>query len=552
MSPSVAREGSLTVDHLSWRCLIDPRHRAPERVRRRVEDVVRHDLQPALARALAPIVDDGTDAVWFVTRVAVALTADLGALDDRVLADAWSRRMATTIARALASGGDGENVVRFADETEFLASFLIDLAAGRAWGRWWYDEMAGLRSLTTSAAIREALLRTPERTVPTLVALLRARAVTPVIAALTPGDARRVFEVARDTIAPPSTVVPPRAVREAIRRLLWLVDLTQVAERAALRLAVEGWSMGGDVTLGAAEGAMLAVALARARARDDVANLDRALRQLPASIEHADEAIRRVARLARGDRVWAEELHEALDVSMTGRAKRGTTLHVSAFAGVWLLDPALDALRLEEVFVEASDPRYEAALARHVVLVKCLGARVASMAWRDAVVARAAGLEEPPPLEVLRDATRAALWCERRRREHLLSNARELLAAAGARPRRISAADAVHLSLGRASHRFTGVQVDPPVDRVFTIVARAVMRRFARTLSGFAESGLSYLAENFLLGSGTLEIGGDDEWRAELPHSPLAIVLRMAGTHERALSPSWRDGRRIILTLPSG
>jgi len=552
VSPIVGHEGSLTIDRLHWRCLIGARHRAPDRVRARVEDVVRHDLQPALIRALTPIVDDGTDAVWFVRRIAVELTADVRAVDERVLADVWSRRVAATLARALASGGDGESVVRFTNESEFLASFLIDLTAGRAWDRWWYDEMSGLRSLPASAAIREALVRTPERVVPTLLALLHARALAPVIAALTSGDARRVLTVASGTVASPPAVVSPRAVRDAIRRLLPLVDLADDPERAALRLAVEGWGMGGDVALGAGEGAVLTIAVACARARNDVAILDRALRDLPASIEHTNDAMQRIAQLARGDPLWAAELLETIDVSTTVREKTSTALHVTAFAGVWLLVPALEALRLEEVFVDAADPRYEAAIARHVILVKCLGARVTPVAWRDPVVGLAAGLDEPPPLDVLRDATRAALWREPRRREQVLANAREMLATAGAPARRITAADASHLSLARASMRSRGVQIDPLVDRSFTIIARAVMRRFARTLSGFAESGIAYLAGNFLLGSGTLEVGADEEWRAELPHSPLAIVLRMAGTHERVLSPSWYEGRRIILTLPSG
>lgn len=297
--------------------------------------------------------------------------------------------------------------------------------------------------------------------------------------------------------------------------------------------------MGGDVASAAAEGAELAGALARAR--HDLALLRRVLGDHPPSLEPGDDALRRVAHLARDEPEWAEELRQAMDLSPAMRARAGTALHVTQFAGAWLLVPALDELRLDEVFGDAADPRHEAALARHLTLVKCLGASVASLAWRDPVVALASGLREPPPLEVLRDATRVALWNEPRRRTRLLANAREMLAAAGIPARRIGAGEASHLSLAR--------MLDARVDRMLTVVAHAVMRRFARTLAGFTEGGAAYLARSFLLGSGTLEVG-PDEWRAELPRSPLAIVLRMAGAHRRVISPPWYSGCRILLTLP--
>ncbi|MBI3785366.1 MAG: hypothetical protein HY270_18395 [Deltaproteobacteria bacterium] len=116
----------------------------------RLPDAVQRALDEALG-------DDPT--VYVLRRVATKLTVrgrvtNIGP----TLAQEWGDRLAGAIVRHIAADEDnGGNLVCFADQAEFVARFLADLLADRAWGCWYYGAFASLRGCRTGEVLARVL-----------------------------------------------------------------------------------------------------------------------------------------------------------------------------------------------------------------------------------------------------------------------------------------------------------------------------------------------------------------------------------------------------------
>jgi hypothetical protein len=92
-------------------------------------------------------------AVYVVRRLDVALAMHVSAEpNDPALARRWGSRMGAEAVRAIAAAGSA-NVVRFADEAEFIANFLADLLRDLAWQRWCYGAFGRFRHTPRNDAV---------------------------------------------------------------------------------------------------------------------------------------------------------------------------------------------------------------------------------------------------------------------------------------------------------------------------------------------------------------------------------------------------------------
>jgi hypothetical protein len=101
-----------------------------------------------------------------------------------------------------------------------------------------------------------------------------------------------------------------------------------------------------------------------------------------------------------------------------------------------------------------------------------------------------------------------------------------------------------HFSLQELQHRAR-------FDLVWTLVARAVLRTFARRLTGFAWSGPDFLFRNFLAGESTVRVS-ERAIEVELPEMPLQLVLRLAGVDGQTYRVPWLGERQVVLSLRRG
>jgi hypothetical protein len=89
-------------------------------------------------------------------------------------------------------------------------------------------------------------------------------------------------------------------------------------------------------------------------------------------------------------------------------------------------------------------------------------------------------------------------------------------------------------------------ELPPAIDAVFSLIARATLKQFARKLPGFDSSSPS--VSEFPAYQEIRWVDGHLEVR--LPASPLSMMLRMAGLQEQRYAPAWLKGVEVWLLPP--
>ena len=209
-------ESRLTIERLQSVYLVPWEHPSPEKMRGRFDAVLRGPFASACRQILSSALDADDPSVWLIRRLDIDLAFDAEAVTDDLLAHCWAQRIAFSLTRIIARGADGEHVLCFPNRAAYLAQFVGDLAEGHAWDKWYYDSFDSLRSLTLSAAVREALTRAPEQTVEALLVLSGRGRLERVLSVLGEQDARRVYEACLTSSAGVSDGARPRQLVNAL------------------------------------------------------------------------------------------------------------------------------------------------------------------------------------------------------------------------------------------------------------------------------------------------------------------------------------------------
>lgn len=91
--------------------------------------------------------------------------------------------------------------------------------------------------------------------------------------------------------------------------------------------------------------------------------------------------------------------------------------------------------------------------------------------------------------------------------------------------------------------------LDATLDCMLSLIARAVLRNFARRLPGFDSSSPEHLYQNFLAGL-TQVRWLDGHLEVRLATSPLSVILRMTGLQQQKYAPVWLKGTEVWLLPP--
>lgn len=399
-----AASGRVSIERLNSEYVVSREHPAPDHVRVRLDDVMRTRLADVCRQSFAQALDPHDPSVWLIRKldVAVALAAD--ALEGDQCAYAWGAEIAGSLTRTIARGADGVSVLYFPDRATYLAQFLRDLAAGRAWDRWYYGEFDALRSLPASAAIREALLRQPHLVEAVLLCL--GSAVGQVLNELTDRDAQRLYDLCTAPAGVDGDV--PRFVLEAALAAWPTLALTTPSSDAS-----------------AARSALCLYLAVRRECPNAMASIVRSavdnLLAFRSAVDVAGgsggtlpaESPLFMRRMAAGDRdLFANVLRTLAPPSIIApkRAQDSSaTLQAfsTAFGGAFLLLPKLVELDVHKVidnapYIVPGDKT--AAALRALVLLKGLGRARANAALCDPAVSLAAGTESASITETLERA----------------------------------------------------------------------------------------------------------------------------------------------------
>lgn len=588
--------GRLSIGRLAIQAQIPRDQPLPPGIALRLEAMAREQLQPSLAAALAPLCPDSDPSVWVIRRLDLDFLVDAGWDRDR-MTRRWAREFTQSLTGILHGPLDG-NVLRFPDRASYLAFFLRDLAADRAWGKWYYGPFRSLQNLPRSAAIREVLAREPAIAEPALIALAAERGVDALCRALAVPDAAKVLALIRsEPAAAQATVESIEAAievwPEAIRR-----DDGTVRSKAALALQlalrVSRPRLPQAVVTAAVE-RVLDLAAGLGEAEEPAAWLEAALAPRPETENPAPDQPepRQISKESRARLIELVRETQGKIVPLRPEGQRLPT----AYAGLFLLWRSVVALDFEAVL--AGDPTRRALLAAKLV---------GRAALADPAVRLLIGAETGPTAGdlggVLRASAAEAIWsrlpsatadgaCLRLeelpwpdgRRLLLLRNAAadNWLWAALASPAEAKAraaegravVAALHPGLAPAAEesyldRIRPVLLDladltlPPLEGEtieasdelrWSLLAHAVYRDFGRRLPGFAWSSIGHLRRNFIAGAGEIRIETQGERRlilASLPAAPLQLVLRMTGLSGSRFTLPGEPATDVMLVQPAG
>ena len=637
--------------------------------------MVKTEVAKVCAESLERGIGAGDPAVWLIRRLDLDLSLAVNRVSPESVANDWGVQLAGSIHRAFERGEENELVLRFPNRAAYLAQFVRDLSAGRAWNRWYYQQFESLRSLPISRAITELFAGEPEQTGPALVSLMAIQALRDVLCTLTSHDSRRVFQLWRNSTAS----MDDRAGESAwVGRLLQYWSETPfrnggraISDDSGFRdglwwatLAVERHP-GSEVDSGLLaavdsllelRGVLAALSpVQRARVMRHLASgeiEDAIALALQEGVDGRPPALEFFARNMQGDLNWAKEAEgvllgerEYLSRSASPQVITHGPAIPSAFAGVFRLGPSFLASGCDQI-LGACDPD-TSALLRHVLAMKCMGGERASAGENDAGMrvfsgfggrSAAGALQALNPhrmnlrsaqaalVNILRNSGRCQYVCwlvetvslphsghqailvrdvmedewifgslmpsdaaRARTVDDAIERAFELTGAEspvllwrsgdpgelqpGTRHRWISLdqgagieatlAEQFHVPLSRFVRALRAPVDDlaylslhdvvppthPELDLSWTLVARAILKHFARRLIGFEMSSAQYLYSNFLAGTGFIRDSGE-RIEAELTCSELSIVLRLSGLLQETYVLPWIQGREICLLPP--
>jgi hypothetical protein len=195
------------------------------RLDRLAQERVAEALEDALDQALG---EDPT--VYVLRQVEARLALGVGGVPtDARLAQRWGERLAGAVVHSIAHDpNDGINLVRFADQADYVAHFVTDLLRGKAWSPWFYGAFAPLRSRSTGDALRTALLDNREHLPAILSYLHRYDALELLLAALDAATLRLLWSHGLGAYISPD----PEPVRPLFAGALRLMDRLELWARA--------------------------------------------------------------------------------------------------------------------------------------------------------------------------------------------------------------------------------------------------------------------------------------------------------------------------------
>lgn len=547
---------TLYVRLLRARYLTPMNHPDPAGVRHRMDDIVTDYLKEALGKTLS----SPADAVWFIKRLDVDLSMNTK-WPPEIAARVWADSISRAVAAIQKDGAISDNVVRFDDRAAYVAQFLVDLVDDAAWSRWYYRSFTGLKHLDKSSAVRTVLAREAETAIEGLARLPRHK-IRRITDALSHADARNLFKALHPSTI--GTIADLQAIWRCIEEREFY-SAGWSGDRAALAVVVETVRTGDRFTYSSVwqltraiftlqdifRSGLASPALVRsAILGNNPADLYRVLTPAQSEdlmflsgcrVEDVKEVFGALEQLSR-------ELTQAAEPDTDTRSSDRTEVYSSRFGGVFLLLPFLDSLELNRVShlwddiaidsqvagineIDEIDEIDAAAMLRVLILSMCLGGRSLPDILLDSAVRLVLGLSNTISLKsVMAWYENVTALQKRELCKHIVARARCLQYRAAPSPSR--KLDYEYLGFGNS---FAG---SPGDMRSIGLAARTVLTAFANRLSGFSNSSLPYLNQNFLSCSAVVEVS-DDKIVATLSRPPLDVILNMTGMSRTAYKLSW-------------
>jgi hypothetical protein len=370
-------------------------HWAPERVRARIDEAMtRRQLAQTLSTIFSSWFSEGDPSVWLIRRLEIDIAVNAATVREH-LTRSITRQIARTLGAVLQGAEDSENVMRFPNRAAHLARFLLDLADGAAWDKWYYESFAGLRLLPTSVALRTAICDQP---VDGQEALLRLTddELKKMLRALSVQDARRILDGLTENGIEGDHFRCCQAAWAAWRMIEADLHIASDEWRQTLHLYLaatrDGPNAGGPTLRGASRALVKLARKVKAKSASQIQELVSALTggEMPALSEIAGATDAEVLLpLLHCPPEWVREVTQGLVAPASEQQSVEFEANVgrrhTAFGGAFLLLPLLDEFPLAEATRDwpHADEAAAISLVRLLLLVKCRDGERAERAFYD-------------------------------------------------------------------------------------------------------------------------------------------------------------------------
>jgi len=420
---ATSAEARITVGRWNSTYLVPAGHPSPEDLRDRLDRCVTTRLPEFCAASLAGLMNPADSSVWRIRELKADFCVETSFHSDDLIARTWAEHLALPIGRILLQGGESDSILHFETRAAYLARFILDLAAGQAWGKWYYDEFESLQSLSRSQALGEAFAREPEQAATVILRLASAQRLEDVLGAVTESDIQKIYQA----------VLGNAASAPAADENLWVGRILELWNEKPLCPASETASRYRDVlrllartatrfpgaetvpTVKSVLDGLLDLRQVLAALRSPTA-LDRviaalAIQDLPGAVGLAAQAgasnpragLEFFSRTMAGDSAWGRQAAGVVlsdkfqNVSARARTLSPGESILSLCGGIFLLGPSFLELKLDGIIAAATKPGDETETAarvfRQLAAVKCLGCSRSSETMSDAALRVFSGFE---------------------------------------------------------------------------------------------------------------------------------------------------------------
>ncbi len=404
MSMALTRENLFQVNRFRIQYLVPLNQPSPESVKARLDEAVTKDLAGFLSNVAERLFPPSDSAVLLIRQLEINVDVNAAWEQDQ-MARRWAKQIIRSLNDVQQGEADSENMLRFANRAAYLASFLADLAAGCAWGKWYYEPFEGLHMLSTSAALRTAICDQPATGLAGLHELT-AYDLTKVLQALTAQDIRRILDSIADARQNGDEGQSFQALRTVWETTelgpLQASDEWQNALRLYLKVTRQRQDLSG-FALKATAFALLRLACHLASNSASQANIllaaltSGSVSNLYSTVGTSDAET--LLPLLRCSPEQVKEMGQALLARYSGHLKSEPATENDSrstpFGSLFLLLPFLEALPLEDItenWPNAGDVP-AATLIRFLLFVKCCGRANAQRVFFDSLVRDLMGID---------------------------------------------------------------------------------------------------------------------------------------------------------------
>jgi len=406
----------------------------PRDLQLRLDSIVADRLALACRSFLEQSLNPADPSVWRVRDLTLNFSLDTGFSDVHGVACDWGRSLAFEILSIVEGGQVNDSILRFPNRAAFLAQFLADLAAGRAWGKWYYEEFSDLQMLPSRQVICSIFLRKDPLPADLLRQIASIGRLETVLQVLNESDAGLIFDLCFENAA--STFRNENLQKWAgIVLELWnsaplrAASRAEVQSRDALRLLIRTISRHSagpsDLDLKRVINGLLAVRSVLLEIRKP-SLMDSLFKQLAvfdlrsavdtafaAGAHDPGEALVLFSQMMQGDVAWASQAAAVVlgesnkERFLTCKSAAEGESVLSSFGGIFLLGHSLIGSALEESTRCAScaseSPEKTVAILRHLAAIKCFGCARFADTSDDPALRLFSGMEGFSFLQALND-----------------------------------------------------------------------------------------------------------------------------------------------------